>query len=367
MGQNSGRILMTTDTIGGVWTFTIELARALTQRGNEIWLVALGGLPTPAQRKEADSIQRVRLFTSEYKLEWMPDPWADIAAASDWLRSLERQCKPDLIHLNSFGHASVLWNAPTILTAHSCVASWWRAVRGSVPGPEWNRYLHEVTAALNCADVVSVPSRAMASALEANYEFDVAKVRVIPNGITMDAVQPGRKESFILAAGRLWDHAKNIQQLARVAPHLDWPVYLAGATQSTNGDEAEPSGCRCLGPLPADELAKWLSRAAIYCLPARYEPFGLSILEAAHAGCALVLGDIPSLRENWDGAALFVPPDEPEALRRALMELMANPAWRDFMAVRARRRARLFHVERMAESYAALYHDVYETRLTCAL
>ncbi len=33
-------------------------------------------------------------------------------------------------------------------------------------------------------------------------------------------------------------------------------------------------------------------------LPARYEPFGLSVLEAALSGCALVLGDIPSLRES---------------------------------------------------------------------
>jgi hypothetical protein len=56
---------------------------------------------------------------------------------------------------------------------------------------------------------------------------------------------------------------------------------------------------RCLGPLEASELAGWMHRAAIYALPARYEPFGLSALEAAQAGCALVLGDLSSLREVW--------------------------------------------------------------------
>ena len=39
---------------------------------------------------------------------------------------------------------------------------------------------------------------------------------------------------------------------------------------------------------------------------ALYEPFGLAVLEAAQAGCALVLSDIPTFRELWDGAALFV-------------------------------------------------------------
>ena len=56
-----------------------------------------------------------------------------------------------------------------------------------------------------------------------------------------------------------------------------------------------------------------MGRAAIYALPARYEPFGLSILEAALSGCALVIGDIPSLREIWADAALFVPSDGHDA------------------------------------------------------
>ena len=54
-----------------------------------------------------------------------------------------------------------------------------------------------------------------------------------------------------------------------------------------------------LGKLPAAEMKLWFAHAAIYCLPARYEPFGLSVLEAGLSGCALVLGDIPSLREIW--------------------------------------------------------------------
>src|SRR5207248_6075453 len=96
---------------------------------------------------------------------------------------------------------------------------------------------------------------------------------------------------------------------------------------------------RPLGSLSPPHFADWLARAAIYALPARYEPFGLSVLEAAQAGCALVLGDIPSLRENWDGAAVFVSPDSPPELEAALAALIREPQRRDRLAARPRARA----------------------------
>jgi glycosyltransferase involved in cell wall biosynthesis len=98
-----------------------------------------------------------------------------------------------------------------------------------------------------------------------------------------------------------------------------------------------------------------MSRAPIFALPARYEPFGLSILEAALAGCALVLGDIPSLREHWDGVAIFVPPDDPGLLRLALRSLIDDPQLRQTLAMRARRRALGYSARRMALAYLGAY------------
>ncbi len=69
-----------------------------------------------------------------------------------------------------------------------------------------------------------------------------------------------------------------------------------------------------------------MGEAAIFAHPARYEPFGLAVLEAAMAGCALVLGDIPTLRELWDGAAVFVAPGRPDRLGEALAALAADEA-----------------------------------------
>ena len=105
-----------------------------------------------------------------------------------------------------------------------------------------------------------------------------------------------------------------------------WPgrSWSRGDPTHPNGTRSAPDHVRLLGCLAPAQVAEHLARAAIYCLPARYEPFGLSALEAGMSGCALVLGDIPSLREVWGDAALFVPPDDPDALRVALCRLIEN-------------------------------------------
>jgi glycosyltransferase involved in cell wall biosynthesis len=101
-----------------------------------------------------------------------------------------------------------------------------------------------------------------------------------------------------------------------------------------------------------------MSRAAIFVLPARYEPFGLAVLEAALAGCALVLGDIPSLREIWQDAALFAPTCEPDAIAAALAMLITDAPLRQHMGQRARSRALEFSPRRTARAYLALYHEM---------
>src|SRR5436190_14729856 len=122
------RVLMTGDTAGGVWTFTLELAQALGQHGVEIVLATMGGLPSDAQRAETRRIPNLRLVESVLKLEWMDDPWEDVKKSRAWLLDLEQSVTPDVIHLNTYAHAALPWSAPVLLTAHSCVISWWSAV-----------------------------------------------------------------------------------------------------------------------------------------------------------------------------------------------------------------------------------------------
>jgi len=209
--------------------------------------------------------------------------------------------------------------------------------------------------------MVVAPTEAMRRALQAEYGAAGAAARVIANGrssVGKTATPIPDKAPYVLAAGRLWDPAKNIQALSAVSPSLTWPVYVAGDTQGPTDCSAALEHVRCLGALEPDTLRAWMAGAAIYALPARYEPFGLSVLEAAAEGCALVLGDIDSLRETWDGAAVFVPPAIPDALAVALQELIVSTEERARLGARARARASAFTIARMTDAYVCAYDEI---------
>ncbi len=355
------RVLMTADTMGGVWQYCLDLSNALAQRGVRIALAVMGAPPNREQRHAAERIPYLELFESSFKLEWMEDPWDDVARAGDWLLGLERKLQPDLIHLNGYAHGAFAWNAPVVMAGHSCVLSWWRAVRGEDAPPKYDAYKEAVTRGLRSADIVIAPSRAMLQALEEHYGR-LGNSRVIPNGRSHPPAD-GPKQDFVLSVGRLWDAAKNIELLDRAAAHLPWTVYVAGEAEHPEGGAARFPNLRQLGRLPDNELSDWYSRASIFALPARYEPFGLSPLEAASAGCALVLGDIPSLREIWGDAAQFVAADDAEALENLLRELIDEPPVRLQWAARAQARAAQFTTANMARSYIEAYQEVLAHRV----
>ena len=107
--------------------------------------------------------------------------------------------------------------------------------------------------------------------------------------------------------------------------------------------------------LSEGEIIKWLSRAAIFCLPVKYEPFGLAILEAALSGCALVVGDIPSQREIWGKAAIFVNPNDAGDISAALNQLTQDEFFRNIMGFRALNQALRYSIKQTAADYWQVY------------
>jgi glycogen(starch) synthase len=339
------RVLMTADTAGGVWTYALDLARALPEI--EFLIATMGGPATEQRKREAEVLENVQLAEGAWKLEWMDAPWADVDAAGDWLRGLELEWRPELVHLNGYAHGAIGWDAPVLIVAHSCVCSWWRAVRGGRAPDNWAEYRLRVGAGLEAADLVVAPTVAFLRQLQAEHEF-ATQTQVVWNGRQAEGFGPRVKEEMIFAAGRFWDEAKNLRALDAAAAETRWPVFVAG-------DTTPARHATSLGYLPAPGLCEWLGRAAIYALPAYYEPFGLSVLEAALSGCALVLGDIPTLRELWSDAAMFVPPDDPAALANALNELIEDDALRHRLAAAARERAAWYSLEAMGAGYRNAY------------
>lgn len=352
-------VFMTADTIGGVWTYSLELAAALERRGVRVFLATMGAPLSRQQIEDTKKISSMEVFESGFRLEWMRDPWENVRLSGEWLLRLEGYLRPDIIHLNGYSHGKLPFSAPSVIVGHSCVLSWWEAVRGGRAPEEWERYRTEVEEGLNGVEAVAAPTRAMLKALRRFYDF-TAPCRVVPNGRDAALFRPdAEKKDYVFMAGRLWDEAKGASSLAAISGLLDWPIYAAGPAEHPSGANFVGGAIRALGVLSPGEVADWLSGASIFAHPALYEPFGLSALEAGLSGAALVLGDIPSLRELWDGAAIFVDPRDPKALKHEIDRLINDRQLRETLGQKAFARARRFTPERMATSYLELYESAF--------
>jgi glycogen(starch) synthase len=357
------RVLMTTDTVGGVWSYSMELCKVLNDFNVRFCLVTMGAPMQPAQRKEVESLANVIVHETDIMLEWMEAPWKSIDTSCDWLLQIESEFQPDIIHLNCFVYGSLPWKAPLIVVAHSDVWSWWKAVKNELPPTEWNEYYNRVSKGLEGADLIVAPSKAMMNYVREIYSAKCPGM-VIYNGKSSAAFYPAEKEPFIFSMGRIWDEAKNIQLLVQAASLINYPIRIAG-DNSFGGNHVEVAGTNIsyLGKLSSTEVAEHLSKASVYVLPARYEPFGLSVLEAALSGCALVLGDIPSLREIWGDSAIYVDIDDANALAFTVNELLDNSVKRKQYAGKAIMRAMGFTTAVMGENYLNVYKELWHAEV----
>jgi glycosyltransferase involved in cell wall biosynthesis len=352
----AARILMTTDAVGGVWVYATDLTRALCALGHEVTLIFMGPHPAAEQLSALGSVRGLSIEITDFALEWLDPGGQDIPRAQAGVLAIADRVQPDVIHLNSYREAAFDWPAPVLVVAHSCVWSWWKASRGLAPNEaRWDRYAALAGRGLMAADVWLAPTAAFEDAIRTCYRIPT-RGRVIHNGVDLPR-SDSTKEPFILAAGRLWDEAKNLRALATIASQVDWPVRAAGPTHGPDSGANVPAfdTVQWLGVLSRPQLIGQMQQAGIFVSPALYEPFGLSILEAAVCGCALVLSDIPTLRELWANAALFVEPSDCRALAQALQMLCRDDRLRARLQHTARNRARRYSLGAMARAYHELY------------
>lgn len=411
------RVLITTDVVGGVWSYTAELVDALARRGHELALVAFGGYRSRAQREWVAGRPSLEFTCVPCPLEWMPEPEPGLSDSVSSLQRLSARFLPDVIHLNQFYYGAHDLGAPKVVVAHSDIVTWWRVVKGADPPDDawFRRYRGWVRAGLKGADLRVAPTAWLASRVSAAYETgpvqtvhnarspgqfaptvsdgvagdrtaaarDAAAVCGAPGGggpapgggppARSDEAGKHRRRRRVVSAGRLWDEAKGARDLISAGRLLGdaAEIVVAGAVEHPGGGQdfpADAGGVRYVGKLAPADLAGIYTGAAVYAATSRYEPFGLAPLEAALAGCALVVSDIPTFRELWNGCALFYPPGDVEALAAALRRVLDTDDFRFELATAARERAlERYTPDRMGREYEALYAEAVNDAVAASL
>lgn len=370
------RVLVTADTLGGVWTYARELVTGLVKRGVEVTLVSFGEIPAPAQMSWLDGMRNVDFRPTAFKLEWMQDSESDLCASADYLKSLVAETEPDVLHLNQYFYGALESDVPRVVVAHSDVVSWWVEVHGNEP-PEtkWSRWYREVVGrGLAQATAVVAPTRWMLEAASRHYG-EAAQSYVIPNGRSPLLFNSHvTKENYLMSVGRLWDGGKQVTLLAQQRD-LPMNAYIVGSEQhpdskfqsNTIFGENGRGRIHFRGPQSEAQLRQLYSRASIYVATSRYEPFGLAPLEAALSRCTVVCNDIPSFREIWGEAAVYFERNNERGLGEALSRLSSDRELRLTHANLAYQRAlQRFNADQMVDSYVALYHSLVSSGVAAA-
>ena len=356
------RVLMTTDAVGGVWTYALDLSAGLIARGVEVTLAVLGPSPQPGQRRAAERIAGLTVVETGLALDWTAGDESAIAAAAHGVTRLATAHGADLVHLNTPALAAEgRFRIPVVGACHSCLASWWSTVKGEKPMPEAFRWRTDLLARGYAAcDRLIAPSYSFMQETAALY------------GVLPQAVRNGRtppppasnapSNPVVMTSGRLWDEGKNIRTLDRAAGRMRGQVHAAGPLKGPDGQVMTVDHILCLNQLDAPVLARHLEQSAVFASLSLYEPFGLGVLEAAQAGCALVLSDIPTFRELWQGAAVFVPADDDAAVAEALDDLLDDQDRAAELGRCATERSARFTVNSMVEGTLAVYGETLAAR-----
>ena len=362
-GASGLRVLMTADAVGGVWQYAVDLAGGLRAHGVETTLAVLGPVPSADQQRRAEA-SGVKLIQTGLPLDWTADGRDEVEEAGRAIARLTAAFEPDILHLNAPAlAANASFSSPVVSVCHSCVATWWQAVRGGALPDAFVWRTDLVRRGYRAAGMLLAPTAAFADATALCYDLAQAP-HVVRNGrrTLQDSPGGGSSKTFVFTAGRLWDEGKNLAGIDRTAARLSIPVVAAGPLQGPNDARVDARHVAALGRLSDADVARYLSARPIYLSAARYEPCGLAVLEAAQAGCALVLSDIPTFRELWDGAAVFLSPDDDRGMAAAIERLAGDADERSRLGEAARSKAAAYSVEAMSAGVLSAYRSVLSSK-----
>ena len=281
------------------------------------------------------------------------------------------QAKPDVVHTHLFyadvfGRLAARWSrvAAIVSTEHSTEGGALSSKRRA--GMRFTAHIPHRTVAV---------SETVRDRLLARLPVAVSNVRVIPNGIALDAWRSARAlpraelgigddDLVVGSVGRLVE-SKAYDDLLRAVARLDDPrvhVVMVGdgpdrdALRRLADDLGLQGRAHWLG-VRAD-VARLLKRFDVFVLPSLWEGHSVALLEAMAAGCACVVSAIPELVQTLGTAGIAVPPRDVEHLSAALRDLLSSPAERQRLQAEAHRQVERFSIEESAQRYVSLYNEI---------
>ena len=319
------RVLATTNGAGGTWQYSLGLARGLSRIGVDTLLAVLGPEPSAAQAMAADAIEGLELVGTGLALAGAADGAGSLRATGDELAELAIAHGADLVQLGTPAIAAQSrFPVPIVAVHHRCAATWWEAAHGTALPPEFAPRSELIRAGLEAAHIVVTPTAAFGAATQRVYGLPEPP-RTVHHGLTPLPVQRSPHDVAVAVplegpngVGVMFDNVHSLDTVDEAAPG-DRPVFVSTAL---------------------------------------YEPFGFAVLEAAASGCPLILSDIPTFRELWDGVAVFVDPRDEQGFTRAIADLVADAFGRAAMGRAARQRAALYTADAMAAQMAAIYRSL---------
>ncbi len=353
-------ILMTADAVGGVWQYSIELSAALAGAGHRVTIALMGPEPSADQRADVAALPHVALIETGLPLDWLCDGPEPVVAAAQTIARLAKSLDADLLHCNMPTLAgAAAFPAPVIAVTHGCVSSWWQAARAEPLAPAYHWHYRLTGEGLAAAHAVVAPSASHAATVRSLYGLN-SMPHVVHNGRLPlpRAARPAEPSRQALTVGRLWDDVKGARLLDAVAALLPVPFVAAGAVVGPHGESVRLDHLVTTGQLTGADVRSSLAARPVFVSAATFEPFGLAVLEAASAGCPLVLSDIGTFRELWDGAARFVPVGDTEGYARAIETILTEVDERFRLSNAALRRAARYTPAAMAAAMTPIYGTV---------
>jgi glycosyltransferase involved in cell wall biosynthesis len=369
--------------VGGPARHCLLLGKALAERGWE-QVLATGEL----DEGEASALDREPALAEGSRLVPVPGLGRRISARDDaralaaLVRLLRRE-RPAVVHTHTakagaLGRiAARLAHVPVVVhTFHGHVLSGYFGKVGSLLVQKVEQGLARL------ADRLVVLSERQKAELAGTFRIaPEERFTIVPLGRDLDGFANAPRGSFraelgleattpLLAfVGRLVpikDPSTLLQALARMKTKAVLAVAGSGTLDAQVREEARALGLegrvRLLG-WRAD-LDRILADSDALVLSSRNEGTPLAMIEAFAAGTPVVataVGGIPDMLTGTGetrGEGLLVPPGEPDALARALDRLLSDPALRGTFSENARKRARGYSVDRLADDLDRLYRQL---------